>query len=261
MATEGKAGLDYWIASDLYKQNNNINWEKVDVFVEKGWLTERDRDLLHALGSMAKAGFQPKDDPAFKDVFTTRTKLDKVTEEHKDDPLFSRDAKGEVEGPKHSPEPDGKGPHDKHKDPSKYKKEDPPPVPGGADGKNVGKDAVSVNTAALQKFAANMLALRDMISHSRGHLKDVNILPGAFPKGFQLRERVNGTSPATGLKGETDSYLHGLEIEFRQIQETVLKLVKEYDSVEKLNNLTADKLTAVMNEPFSYINNNTGKPK
>ncbi|ALG12016.1 hypothetical protein [Kibdelosporangium phytohabitans] len=267
--TDGKTGLEYFLASDAWKQAPQFaEWDKIDVYVEKGWLTERDRDLLHAYGSMAVLSGGEGGGGGFPETDAAWSKYLDVKEKHKNDPLFNRDADGEVKPPDQdkTPEDDGKlgGDHTKHEE-YKIKPGEPPPVPGGADGKHGGKDSVSVNTASLKKFGENMLLLRDMVETSRKNLKDVHILPGAFPTAFALRDAVNGAAGTGdkkgGLKGDSESYMTNLEIEFRQIKEAIDKVIREYDTVEKLNGLTADKLTVLMNEPFSYINNNTGKPK
>jgi hypothetical protein len=256
---DDKQGLDYFLASDAWKDTKVCDWYKVDAYVDHGWLTDQDRKLLHAYGSMA--ALNPNGGGGFSETDAAWSKFLQVDGEHGKDPMFTADTKAKdipPPGYDHTPV-DGKdyfnpGPQGLP-DSDKIPVADPPDVPGGADGANGGPGAISVNTKALETFADNVEALRVMVADANKHTQNIDVLPGGFYVAYQLRKEIMGDgAEKPGLKNDVDQYMKKLDIELANIRDEIRKLVVDYKNTEDLNNLTADKLTAIMNESFSYIN-------
>ncbi|RKT86446.1 hypothetical protein SAMN05421805_10692 [Saccharopolyspora antimicrobica] len=258
---EQKTGLDYYLDSDAWKDTEVADWDKVDAYVEQGWLTEQDREYLHAYGSMV--ALSPDSAGGFSETDAAWSKYLEVKEEHEDDPLFNEDAKAEE-----IPPPDwDDGPQD-GKD---YHQDTPFKVPGteetpvgevpdvpGDNGENKGGEKViGVNTKALKVFADNVESLRDLIAKAKTKTDDVDIKPGGFNLAYQMRGKIMGAENKAGLKNDVRSYLDELDITLRNVRDEVRKLVVDYDSTEELNKLTAEKLGTIMDDSFKFINSNS----
>ena len=107
------------------------------------------------------------------------------------------------------------------------------------------------------RFSENVEALRVMIVNANKHTDDVDIKPGGFPAAYKLREQImtgGEESDAGGLKDEIHTYMYSLAEQLGNLRDKTKKLAADYEKEEELNKLTADKLTNIMNDPFTYIN-------
>lgn len=246
--------IEYWKDSDAWKEDPNTNWALVDRYVELGYLTPEERDLLHAESSITYSDM-PLDQ--FPEVDAAREAWVDAQDEHGDDPEFAEDSSslpkpkfddGPVEGNDYGASPDS----------GEIATAEPPDVPrGGGEGKG-GDGAVAVNTQALRTFAENVEALRVMIEDANKETQKVDVKPGGFHLAYKLREKIMGSwagdGNVTGLKHEVDSYMRHLEIGLRNVSEEVRKLVVDYDNTEDLNKLTTSKLDSIMQETSEFIN-------
>lgn len=242
-----KTGLDYWLESDAWKDTQVADWSAIEYYVDEGLLTERDRDLLHAYGSMVATSPDGVND--IDEVNDAWSKYLDVKEEHPVDEIEVEDPDIE-DGPKDGEDYSKDSPVDVPGE-DKIEVAETPEVPGGGDGNKGGDKVIAVNTKALRKFAENVEALRVMIADSKKHLADVDVKPGGFNAAYTLRDKVNGA----GLKGDYEKYMYSLAQELGELSEATKTMLADYEKAEDLNKLSAEKLTNIMNGPFSYINN------
>ncbi|MEU6264572.1 hypothetical protein [Saccharopolyspora shandongensis] len=262
MAEELK-GLDYFLASDAWKDTKVADWSKIDAYVEHGWLTEQDRKYLHAYGSMVY--LNPESSGGFSETDAAWKKYLDVNDKHENDPIFNDETKAEDipppdwdDGPKDGKDYHKDGPNDVSGT-EKTPVGDVPKVPGdGGDKKKGGDGVISVNTKALAVFADNVEALRVMIGKSKKKTDEVNVLPGGFNVAFKLRDKIMGTGDKDpGLKNNVRNYMDGLDIALANVRDEIRKLIVDYDSTEELNKLTTDKLSKVMGDSFRFIDSSS----
>ena len=260
---ENLQGLDYFLDSDAWQDTDVADWAKVDAYVDNGWLTEQDRDYLHAYASMV--ALNPDSAGGFKETDAAWEKYLDVNKEHKNDPLFDGDTKaGDIPPPDFDDGPqDGKDYYQDTPGGLDGLDEEPipdvPKVPGDEGDGKVGKDVIKVNTKALKVFADNVDELRTMINGAKVKTDEVHILPGGFTRAFMLRDKIQAESGENpGLKNSVRDYMDQLEIVLENIRDEVRKLVVDYDNTEDLNKLTTDKLNSVMSDSFDYIGGLTG---
>lgn len=252
-------GLDYFRASDAWEDTQVADWTKVDAYVDHGWLTEEDREYLHAYGSMVALNPNSSSND-FSETNDAWSKYLDVKEEHGDDPLFNKDVKAEDiprpeigDGPKDGEDYSKDGPTEEA-DAEEPPVADPPAVPGGEDGGNGGPGKISVNTAALKKFADNVESLRVMVENSNTHTANIDILPGGFHAAYELRKKIMGDGQgAAGLKADTEQYVKKLVVSLANIRDEVRKLVVDYDNAEDLNKITTEKLNTIMSDSFKFV--------
>jgi hypothetical protein len=247
-------GLDYFKQSDAWQGSHVLDWNKIDLLVQGGNLTPEERDLLHAYGSMvvltdgqATSGFPEVDNalqhyyslkdtvgatPEFTDQSINRPDITWVPKEGDD--YYSQVPPGKWGGQQLPPAV-----------PDKLTL----PAPGGA-----GNGALAVNTEALQLFGGNMLTLRDFIRESMTYVALIDVKPGVFYKGLVLRDKVMGDPENNpGLWFETYQFMDNTAEAMVDLYHDLRKLTADYDTVEELNGMGADKLKVVMNESFGTI--------
>ncbi|WP_258342259.1 hypothetical protein [Saccharopolyspora gregorii] len=254
-----KQGIDYWRDSDAWKDTDYADWNKIDAFVEEGYMTEDERDLIQARGSAAALG--QISSPGETD--DSWEKYLDLKEEYKDDPRFGENGNAE-DLPK--PDGEGEGPNEDTDyvdqldwglgdDETPPGVEDPPKVPK-YDNEGKEGDEVVVSTEALKTFAQNMLKLKAMITPAKDYVSDVEILPGAFANAYRLRDRVMGSSGengSAGLKTAIYDFLHNTERGFDFLEEDLARVLKEYAEAEDLNKVAGSDFDAIMAKAYSYI--------
>jgi hypothetical protein len=241
-------GLDYWKASDAWKTvgDDVADWDAIDSYVDVGFLTSEERDLLHAFGSMVAAS-----DENYPEKFPEMS----AAWDHYQDLTQHQDTK-DIKSPEFTePLPDVNY-YDKVA-PGKWSGEvpppnlaDPPKVPG-AHGEKGG--AMAVNTEALMLFGTNMLQLKGMIDTSVGYVDLVNVKPGVFYDGIVLRDKVMGADQTPGLKYDTRDFMRNAAETLWDLNTEITKLVRDYDTVEELNGISTQKLEKIMAESYSDI--------
>ena len=254
-----KQGLDYFLASDAWKDDQNHDWNKIDYYVHKGYLTPHDRDLLHAQGSMNVLN---PSGGGFPEVDAAESKYQDVNDKHGDDPIFSKDTSADkIPGADFDQNPQDGVDYGSKPPPGVAGVVDAPKVPdvpdvpgGGGDNAGGGQGKISVNTQALKKFAENIDSLRQMIADAAKQTDQVDVKPGGFNAAYQLRDKINGSGDKTpGLRNDVRLYMDKTNKTLEHIRDEVRKMVADYDKSEDLNKLNADKLNQIMNESFSAI--------
>ncbi|MFD9895274.1 hypothetical protein ACFWY9_38540 [Amycolatopsis sp. NPDC059027] len=261
-----------WINNDAWKKDTDINWDRLDYYVERGYLTPEERDLVHAYASLKESGESPgtyssgqrfggksEYSGSYKSALDAELKFVKVDDEHKKDPEFDKkDPK--ISAPKNGvPPPDGSNYHA-----PPVNLPEAPKVPGAeGDGHFNGKDRIAVNTQALSIFADNIDKLRsELVDPLKVKTNDLDVRPGGFNVAYKLRQKITtgkGDSDP-GLKTNLSKYVTELSAQLGNIRDEVRKLVADYDNTEDLNKLGAEKLNTIMNDSFSYIDKNSQKP-
>ncbi|MEU5941298.1 hypothetical protein ABZ807_19395 [Micromonospora sp. NPDC047548] len=140
------------------------------------------------------------------------------------------------------------------KDPSTIKPVgDMPKVPDEDTVAPADQDVLTVNTAALQKFADNLAKLQEHIDTSAKYVNLVDVKAGHFGAGYALTKAIN--LPDGGLQADTYAFMGSVKETLFDVRTAIANLIKDYDDTEELNNLTGDKLADLLREPFGDINN------
>ncbi|MER7016260.1 hypothetical protein ABT324_32930 [Saccharopolyspora sp. NPDC000359] len=243
MARDG-SDLEYWMYDDKgWKSYQAIDWGNVDTYVENGWLTERERDLLHAYGSlMASPGggdIGPETWPEIGEAY------DKFQE-------YIPDANygGDYDPDKNYFDSLNNG--SDLADEKAPEVSDVPKAPdfGGHAGAGARANEVVVNQEAMRQFAGVAEKLRQLIVESRDYVGGVDVKPGAFSKAYSLRTEVNGK-----LKNGVETFMTNAAATLFDIKETMTKIAREYEDSEELNKLTAEKIAPEMAELYGSIDN------
>lgn len=134
-------------------------------------------------------------------------------------------------------------------------------VPPPPKGKGTGGGDISVSTTALKTFAGNLRQVRGVLTEAREKLQGVDVRPGAFYDANQLRVKtLGGESSKKGLVPTTLEYLTNVIGALQVIADEVEGLVRDYDTAEEFNGLTAVDLGEHMTDSTRYIGKATGLP-
>ncbi|KAA5830115.1 hypothetical protein ABT337_09970 [Saccharopolyspora hirsuta] len=242
MARDG-SDLEYWMYDDQgWKSYQAIDWDSVDTYVEKGWLTEHERDLLHAYGSLMASPATGEGHEKWPEIGEAYDKFN----EHIPDANYGGDY-----------DPD-KNYFDINSNGSELADDNAPEVAevpkapdfGGHAGAGARAREVVVNQEAMRQFAGVAEKLRQIIVESRDLVTKVDVKPGAFSTAYGLRSEVNGK-----LKSGVETFMTNAAATLFDINETMNKISREYENSEELNKLTAEKLAPEMAELYGSIDN------
>jgi hypothetical protein len=244
-------GLDYWMASDAWKNSDVFDWAKVDGYVSTGLLTNEERDLLHALGSQ----MEESTENYLEDIPEISAASDRYHEAEKEAPEKFGDIEKiespEVGGPDDDVDYYSKVPAGEWSDgalPDDLA--EPPKVPGQDGGKGGG---LAVNTEAIMLFGRNMLELQVLIDTSIEYVKLVDVKPGVFYDGVLLRDKIMSGDRTPGLKGDTFDFMRNTSTAMEHIHADITKLVRDYDTAEELNGVSTQKFEKIMTDSFRDI--------
>ncbi|MDT5044055.1 MAG: hypothetical protein QOE51_5040 [Actinoplanes sp.] len=125
----------------------------------------------------------------------------------------------------------------------------PPPVAGGEEGKG---DLV-VSTDAIKTFRSNLEKLQKILVTTQSNVENMApIKPGYFGLGGSMYRAIIGDK-APGLQKTTGDFLHNAVNAFEKLMTDIDKMVKQYDSVEEMSTLTAEKLNKEFDDAFQAM--------
>lgn len=110
---------------------------------------------------------------------------------------------------------------------------------------------VSVSIEALKQFSTNVGTYKVHVDRALTALKNVDVKPGFFGAGQNIVVKVQGTSKAIGLKGDTEKFLKAVNALIFDLQTDIGNLILEYNTTEEWNELTTNQLNEAFNESFS----------
>jgi hypothetical protein len=126
----------------------------------------------------------------------------------------------------------------------------PPPVAGGEEGKG---DLV-VSTDAIKTFRSNLEELQAILVKTQSNVENMApIKPGYFGLGGSMYRAITGDKGAPGLQKSTGDFLHNAVNAFEKLMTDIDAMVKEYDSVEEMSTLTAEKLNKEFDDAFKAM--------
>jgi hypothetical protein len=123
-------------------------------------------------------------------------------------------------------------------------------VAGGEEGKG---DLV-VSTEAIKTFRSNLAELQAILVKTQSNVENMApIKPGYFGLGGSMYRAITGDKGAPGLQKSTGDFLHNAVNAFEKLMTDIDAMVKQYDSVEEMSTLTAEKLNKEFDDAFKAM--------
>jgi hypothetical protein len=133
----------------------------------------------------------------------------------------------------------------------------PPPVAGGEEGKG---DLV-VSTEAIKTFRSNLEKLQKILATTQSNVEGMGpIKPGYFGLGGSMFRAIIGDKSVPGLQRTTGDFLHNAVNAFEKLMTDIDAMAKQYDTVEEMSTLTAEKLNKEFDDAFSAVGALGSKP-
>jgi flagellar hook-basal body complex protein FliE len=129
-----------------------------------------------------------------------------------------------------------------------------PPPPHVPSGKGDGSPT-SVDTISMKRFADNLAQLVDPLNTSLNLVTNMNrVNAGGFFQGANMRAQVTGTNKDGMLQAGFVAVLKKVIKSVNDTHEAVVKLAKDYESTEDLNNMKVTQLNRTMADVSTDIN-------
>ncbi|MFC5945239.1 hypothetical protein ABUL04_17680 [Micromonospora harpali] len=151
-------------------------------------------------------------------------------------------------------------------DPGDYDPErhytDKPPIdfepPTGVYGRSGDRGEVVISSAAIEYFCRQIESITEdgSLTQAVRKLSVLDIKPGTFGHAVALREVITGPSGSTtnyGLKGDTIGFLNAVDQALVGLARNLRAMLREYESAEDLNKLTAATFDNAMRDTWSKI--------
>ncbi|MFI5492928.1 hypothetical protein [Actinoplanes sp. NPDC051859] len=127
----------------------------------------------------------------------------------------------------------------------------------------VERRAISADQHALLGFKERITTLQDLLKPIRTEINTLLVTPGSFGAGWNLSSAVNGDGTVAtadgvmdadgGLRAKLYGALKRIDNVFTDIKDDVDTVIKQYDTVEELNDLTSDQLNRLFRESFGEV--------
>lgn len=109
-------------------------------------------------------------------------------------------------------------------------------------------DDTSVDTTAIKAFADQMEEYITELKASREELtSQSSVAAGAFPSGVAIADKTNSTT--TSLIGAIEAMIET----FTDLEEQMAKIANDYETMEEVNNIAAEKFNQLMAQVTSDI--------
>jgi hypothetical protein len=119
---------------------------------------------------------------------------------------------------------------------------------------------LSVSTEAIEYFINELKSVADdgtgILLDARGDLNKLDVKPGGFARAELMRQKVMGSQGGDpGLRGDTMDMLTTIHSALFNMQTDLQKMLKEYQSTEDFNTMTADQFGDVMGDAWGKVGN------
>ncbi|AGL14100.1 hypothetical protein [Actinoplanes sp. N902-109] len=136
----------------------------------------------------------------------------------------------------------------------------PPEGTGEYTGGNNPNHELTVSTEALNYFANQLDKVvgdgTGVLYDARNQLNKVEMKPGGFAKAEVLRQKIEGVSANdAGLRGDTMGLMLTLHEALYAVKTNLRQMVRDYDTAEEFNGMTAQQLGDAMDKAWGKIGN------
>jgi hypothetical protein len=119
---------------------------------------------------------------------------------------------------------------------------------------------VTVSTEALNYFANQLDQIvgdgTGILFDAHNELKNVEMKPGGFAKAEVLRQVIEGVSAKdSGLRGDAMGLMLALHEALYAVKTNMRQMVRDYDTTEEFNGMTAQQLSKAMDAAWGKIGN------
>jgi flagellar hook-basal body complex protein FliE len=128
----------------------------------------------------------------------------------------------------------------------------PPNVPSGKGG---GSGQTAVNTPSMNQFANNISQLLPPLENALKQLQDLKPLAaGGFYQGYNMRNVVTGNGGDGMLQSGFETVLKKAIKSINDTHEAVVKMAKDYETVDDQNKMTGQALNRAMGNVGADVN-------